>query len=129
MFTFSPGKGNTGNTRQVWIYDLRSNMPAFGKRTPLARHHFANFEKAFGSDPYGKSKREDEGEQGRFRCFSREYIRAQGETLDITWSVSGEAAESKVGQAPDALASQIRKRLESALKELRSLQRGTKRKD
>jgi type I restriction enzyme M protein len=27
----------TGSTRAVWVYDLRANMPKFGKRTPLTR--------------------------------------------------------------------------------------------
>jgi type I restriction enzyme M protein len=34
------------STKQVWVYDLRANMPAFGKRTPLTRQHFTEFEAA-----------------------------------------------------------------------------------
>jgi hypothetical protein len=49
--------------------------PAFGKRTPLTREHFAEFEKAYGDDPHGKSKRKDEGETGSFSGkFTREEI-------------------------------------------------------
>jgi type I restriction enzyme M protein len=129
VYFFTRGKIDTGNTGQVWIYDLRSNLPTFNKSNPLTRAHFAEFEKAFGSDPYGKSKRKDEGEQGRFRCFSRDYIREQGDSLDITWLVDGEITESRNGQSPEALANQIMKRLESALKELKTLQADTKRKN
>ncbi|MDB6132997.1 MAG: SAM-dependent methyltransferase [Verrucomicrobiales bacterium] len=48
---FTRGTTDKGNTKEVWVYDLRANMPQFGKRTPLTREHFADFEKAFGSDP------------------------------------------------------------------------------
>jgi type I restriction enzyme M protein len=129
VYFFARGKTNTGNTKQVWIYDLRSNMPTFNKGNPLTRGHFTEFEKAFGSDPYGRSKRTDEGEKGRFRCFRRDYIHKQGETLDITWLVNDEVIDSMSDESPDALANQIMKRLQSALKELAALQVDAKRKN
>ena len=75
---FTRGEGNKDkcNTRKVWFYDMRANMPAFGKRTPLTHEHFKDFEKAYGTDPLGKSKRKDQGEEGRFRCYTREQIAA-----------------------------------------------------
>ena len=45
---FTRGKPETGNTKSVWVYDLRANMPQFGKRTPLTHQHFAEFEKCYG---------------------------------------------------------------------------------
>jgi len=122
VFFFTRGKTDTGNTRQVWIYDLRSNMPAFAKRTPLTRDHFAEFEKAFGDDPYGKSPRKDKGEKSRFRCFTREQIKEQGDTLDITWLVDGQIGDAPAAKSLDTLANQIMKRLKTALKELKQLQ-------
>jgi type I restriction enzyme M protein len=122
-YFFTRGKTDTGNTKQVWVYDMRSNMPAFGKRTPFTRDHFADFEKAFGSDPYGKSKRKDEGEQGRFRCFNREYIRENGNSLDINW-LNDTGDEQQVKQpSPDVLAKRIETKLKFALKELSTLSR------
>jgi type I restriction enzyme M protein len=44
---------------------MRANAPAFGKRTPLTEGHFADFEKAFGADPFGKIKRKDGRMRGR----------------------------------------------------------------
>ena len=61
----------TGNTKAVWIYDMRTNMPAFGKRKPLTHDHFKDFEKVYGKKSDGTSKREDKGEDGRLRCFTR----------------------------------------------------------
>jgi type I restriction enzyme M protein len=34
---FTRGKKDKGNTKVVWVYDLRANMPQFGKRTVLGR--------------------------------------------------------------------------------------------
>jgi type I restriction enzyme M protein len=37
---FTRGQTDKGNTKEVWVYDLRANMPQYGKRTPLTREHF-----------------------------------------------------------------------------------------
>ncbi len=34
-------------TENVWVYDLRTNMPSFGKRTPFTEQHLQPFEKVF----------------------------------------------------------------------------------
>jgi hypothetical protein len=73
------------NTSKVWVYDMRSNMPAFGRTRTLLPSDFADFEMCFGPDPNGKSPRVDQGEKGRFRCFSREEIADDGDRLDKTW--------------------------------------------
>ena len=42
-----------GCTDEVWVYDLRTNMPSFGKRTPFTEAHLAPFERCYnpaGSD-------------------------------------------------------------------------------
>jgi type I restriction enzyme M protein len=44
---FARGEQDEGNTQEVWVYDLRTNMPTFGKRTKLARKYFVEFEAAF----------------------------------------------------------------------------------
>ena len=82
---FQRGLTDKNNTKAVWIYDLRTNMPAFGKRIPLTREHFQDFEAAYGNDPNGESPRTDRGETGRFRCFTREAIAKRNENLDISW--------------------------------------------
>jgi len=48
-------------TKNVWVYDLRSNMPNFGKRTPFGEQHLTPFEKVYGKKADGSSKR-SEGE-------------------------------------------------------------------
>ena len=94
---FTRGATETGNTKEVWVYDLRANMPTFGKRSPLTREHFAEFEKAFGADPRGGEaalkKRKDGGVTGRFRKFTREEIAKRDDSLDLSW-LKDENAES-----------------------------------
>ena len=44
---FNREKTDKGNTKEVWFYDLRTNMPSFGKTNPLKKEHFADFEAAY----------------------------------------------------------------------------------
>ncbi|EXJ11747.1 Type I restriction enzyme EcoKI M protein [Nitrincola nitratireducens] len=36
-------------TENVWVYDLRTNMPSFGKRTPFGEQHLTPFEQVYDS--------------------------------------------------------------------------------
>jgi len=118
---FSRGKTDKGNTKKVWIYDLRTNMPSFGKRTPLTREHFKEFEDAFGDDPMGKSKRSDQGERSRFRCFSRKEIKARGDNLDISWLQDESNGNGEQLQEPDVLSAEIMENLRIAMEEMEEL--------
>lgn len=118
---FTRGEKDRDNTKNVWVYDLRENMPSFGKRTPLTREHFAEFEKAFGPDPLGQSRRKDEGESGRFRYFSREAIREREDNLDISWSRSAGQEELDRLTAPALLVREVMAELDQASGELRRM--------
>ncbi|MBA4191192.1 MAG: SAM-dependent methyltransferase [Planctomycetaceae bacterium] len=118
---FSRGEKDKANTKAVWLFDLRTNTPQFGKRTPLTRDHFKDFETAFGADPLGKSKRKDQGEEGRFRKFSREEIAKRSDNLDITWLRDENATNSAVLPSPDEIAARITARLRTALNEMEEL--------
>lgn len=115
---FRRGESDKGNSKAVWFYDMRTNAPAFGKRTPLTREHFAEFEKAFGSDVYGKSKRKDQGEQGRFRRFTRDEIKARGDNLDVLWLHDEGMDNGDDLPEPEVIAAEIRKKLQAALTEI-----------
>lgn len=118
---FTRGKTDTGNTKAVWVYDLRANMPAFGKTRPLKVEDFAEFEKAFGADPTGKSKRKDEGEEGRFRCFTRKQIEDRNDNLDIAWLRDTEAEAEEGLTEPEDIAAAIIGHLKAALGEIEEL--------
>lgn len=118
---FRKGEKDKGNTKALWIYDMRTNAPSFGKRTPLTRGHFAAFEKAYGEDIFGKGKREDEGEAGRFRVFSREEIGKRGDNLDISWLKDSSVVDHADLPEPEELAGEIVARLQAALEEMEGL--------
>jgi type I restriction enzyme M protein len=103
------------------VYDLRANMPAFGKRTPLTREHFAEFEAAYGSDPLGRSPRTASGPEGRWQCFSREEIAARGDSLDLAWLKDDSAEDAADLPEPANLAREAMSELEGALDDLRSI--------
>jgi type I restriction enzyme M protein len=118
---FTRGQTDTGNTRQVWVYDLRANMPAFGKRTPLTHDHFAEFEKCYGKKSDGTSKRTDQGEDGRFRCFPRQQIAKRDDNLDISWLKDEDGQSFDDLPEPDEIATRIRDRLQTAMEEMDAL--------
>ena len=119
---FTRGEKDKANTKAVWFFDMRTNMPSFGKRTPFTRAHFAEFEKAYGTDPHGKSKRKDQGEEGRFRKFTREEIAKRGDNLDISWLKDDSVTDHADLPEPDVIAAEIVAQLQTALDEMQALQ-------
>jgi type I restriction enzyme M protein len=120
---FDRHDAETGGTTETWVYDLRTNMPAFGKRTPLTREHFAAFEKAFGKDPRGQSKRTDEGETGRFRRFTRDAIRARDENLDLSWLKDDASTHHDDLPEPEILVASVLEKLRDAVDEMQELEK------
>ncbi|ESY70642.1 type I restriction endonuclease [Mesorhizobium sp. LNHC252B00] len=118
---FQRGKTDKGNTSAVWVYDMRANMPAFGKTRPLTMADFADFETAFGSDPNGAVKRKEEGEEGRWRKFTREEITARNDNLDIAWLRDTEAEAEQSLTEPEDIAAAIIGHLKAALEEIEAL--------
>lgn len=118
---FTRGKTDKGNTKSIWVYDMRANMPSFGKRTPLTPEHFSEFEACFGSDPYGQSERTDQGEEGRFRMFTRDYISGRNENLDISWLRDENATSGDDLPDPEEIASEIMENLRNAMSEMEVL--------
>ena len=118
---FQRGTTEKGNTETVWVYDLRTNMPSFGKRTPLTRQHFEAFEQCYGEDSNGGSQRTDQGEEGRFRCFSREFIQDRGENLDISWLRDENLQSADDLPEPEEIAAAIMEKLQVAMTEMQAL--------
>ncbi len=112
---------DTGNTQAVWVYDLRTNLPAFGKRTPFTRAHLAEFEAAYGPDVHGQSPRVDQGETGRFRKFSRAEIKARGDNLDLSWLRDESQGRAEDLPEPEAIAAEILGHLQTATEEIQAL--------
>ena len=122
---FTRGKTDKGNTREVWFYDLRTNMPSLGKTNPLKKEHFAEFEAAY------EAKDRHAVQDERWSVFTREQIAEKGNSLDLGLirddSIvdyedlpdpieSGEEAIAQLEEAVDLLMSVVKelKSLESA---------------
>ena len=116
-------KGTTarGNTRSVWVWDMRAGQPAYGKTRPLRHEDFAEFEAAYGDDPNGLAPRADLGAEGRFRAFTRAEIAARGENLDIAWLRSGDEAAEDALEEPEDILEAMRTHLARALVEIEAL--------
>nr|WP_303183248.1 N-6 DNA methylase [Lachnoclostridium phocaeense] len=85
---FTRGKTDKHNTKEVWIYDLRNDMPSLGKTNPLKTEHFDDFVKCYADGDLSKRKEtySEENPNGRWRKFTIEDILARDKTsLDITW--------------------------------------------
>lgn len=114
-----------GCTQRVWVYDLRTNMPSFGKRTPFGAQHLKPFEEAYGEDANGNSPRAENvegiGESSRFRVFTRDFIRERGDSLDISWLKDADSLDASELLAPEVLAGEAMAELTEALRELDQL--------
>lgn len=118
---FTRGQTERGSTKAIWVYDLRANMNSFGKTRLLTVADFAEFEAAFGSEPLGKAPRTDQGEAGRWRCFSREQIAARNDNLDIAWLRDTSNDPEDELTEPEEIAAAIATHLGNALREIETM--------
>lgn len=124
-----------GNTQNVWVYDLRANMPQFGKRTLFNENYLEEFYEAVGHDLTQVNeqarqvfiqKHMDSSEIGdmdncRLRCFSREAIRAKDDSLDLAWIRDDSVEDSANLPEPDVLINQAMEEMAGALLELKAI--------
>jgi type I restriction enzyme M protein len=134
---FERGKTETGNTKEVWFYDLRTNMESLGKRNPLSRKHFADFVCAYtGGISIEKVRQKYDGtldlkkrekvRDHRWRKFTREEIAAKNDSLDIGL-VTGELDLHDTHTVePLAIARNIEMELNTIANDLQSLIRELK---
>jgi type I restriction enzyme M protein len=109
-------------TEHTWIFDARSNVPGITKKDrPLTPQHFAEFEKAYGTDPNGRSRRKDTGEDGRFRRFGMSDIKRRGYKLDINWLKDESLEDADELPEPQELAAEVVGELEVVIKDLREI--------
>lgn len=74
---FTRGESDKGNTKEVWFYDLRTNMKNFNKGNQLKESHFDDFVKAYTAED--REKVEDE----RWSKITREQIKEKNDNLDL----------------------------------------------
>ena len=91
---FERGTTETGNTKAVWFYDMRTNAPAYGKRTPFTRAAFGGFITAYtGGINMADVRTAYNGtvsdaarhsvQDARWSCLTREDIAQKNDSLDL----------------------------------------------
>ncbi|MCF8716457.1 N-6 DNA methylase [Joostella atrarenae] len=133
---FTRGKTETDNTKGVWFYDMRTNVPNYGKRTPFTEKAFEDFIIAYtGGITFDKVEKDYEGiidtkkrekiKDERWQYITREKIAKKNDSLDLGLIAddsinNGEDLGEPIEIAKEALAelNSITKELNTMIKEL-----------
>jgi type I restriction enzyme M protein len=100
-------------TKEVWIYDYRTNVHHTLRQNPLTSEHLADFVTAFNVED-----RHQRVESERFRCFTYdELVQRDKVSLDITWLRDESLEDAANLPLPEVIAQEIAEDLEAALAE------------
>ena len=107
-------------TRELWVYDLRTNMHFTLKQNPLREEHLRDFVDAFSA-----ADRSSRTESERFHGFAYdELVQRDKASLDITWLRDESLEDMDNLPAPEAIAQEIVEDLEAALAEFAAIMDG-----
>lgn len=109
------------STDQTWVYDCRTNVPKITKKDrPLAKEHFAEFEKCFGSDPNGRAKRDQQdSKEDRWHRFHISELKERDYKIDsLKWLRDESLSDTDDMPEPEELAAEAIDELEGATGEL-----------
>lgn len=112
-------------TKEVWIYDFRTNIHFTLKQHPMADSDLEDFIRCY--HPENRHERQEtwskENPDGRWRRFPIDEIVSRDKTsLDIFWIKDKSLADLDNLPAPDELAADIIENLQSALESFMELQ-------
>ncbi|MDD6827422.1 MAG: N-6 DNA methylase [Oscillospiraceae bacterium] len=122
---FTRGTTDKDNTKEVWFYDLRTNMPSFGKTNPLKTEHFDGFKAAYTVED--RHSISDE----RWSCYSYEQIAEEGKAHSLDLGLIRDDSVLDYDDLPDPIESgeeciaQLEEAVDllmSVVKELKSLE-------
>lgn len=112
-------------TKEVWVYDYRTNVHHTLKKNPLKLSDLKDFIDLYKTDNKAKRKETYNAEtnpEGRWRKFSYEEIIARDKTsLDITWLKDKSLADLDNLPDPDELALDIVENIEAGLESFRAI--------
>jgi type I restriction enzyme M protein len=113
-------------TKEVWFYDLRTNMNFTLKTNPLRYEDLKEFIECY--NPENRFKRKptwsEKNPEGRWRFFTYDEIMQRDKVnLDIFWLKDKSLEDSENLPDPDILARDITENLESALEQFESIHR------
>ena len=111
-------------TKEVWIYDFRTNIHFTLKKNPMKLEDLRDFIQCY--NPTNRHQRvetySEENPEGRWRKFTYEEIIARDKTsLDIFWIKDKSLADLDNLPEPDILANEILEDLESGLESFREI--------
>ncbi len=99
-------------TRELWVYDYRTNIHKTLKTKKLVHSDFDDFVRCY----------HERKETDRFRCFSYDELVARDKlNLDIFWLKDDSLEDLDNLPEPDVLAAEIVENLEAALEQFRSV--------
>jgi type I restriction enzyme M protein len=111
-------------TRELWVYDFRTNQNFTLKQNPLARERLDEFVACF--NPENRHQRtatwSEDNPEGRWRCFTYDELVARDKvSLDIFWLRDESLEDTANLPDPDVLALEIVEDLEAALEQFREI--------
>ena len=129
---FTRGKTETDNTKGVWFYDMRTNVPNYGKRTPFTENAFEDFIIAYtGGITFDKVEKDYEGiidtkkrekiKNERWQYITREQITKKNDSLDLGLIADDSINNSEDLGEPIDIAKEALVELNSITKELNAM--------
>ncbi|MGH3050184.1 MAG: HsdM family class I SAM-dependent methyltransferase, partial [Gaiellaceae bacterium] len=104
-------------TKELWIYDLRTNQHFTLKQNPLRREHLDEF-----VEVYKPGARHEREESERFKRFAYDELLARDKvSLDITWLRDESLEDVDNLPPPEVIAQEIVEDLEAALAEFSAI--------
>lgn len=117
-------------TKEVWVYDYRTNIHHTLKKNPLKLEDLRDFINLYNSENINKRTETYNAEtnpEGRWRKFGYDEIIARDKTsLDITWLKDKSLADLDNLPDPDVLALDIVENIEAGLASFRAIIEGLK---
>jgi type I restriction enzyme M protein len=129
---FTRGKTEVNNTKNVWFYDMRTNTPNYGKRTPFTEKAFEDFVLAYtGGVPFDKVEADYDGlvneearktiKDERWTSISREEISKKNDSLDLGLIADSTLTNSDDLGEPIDIAKQALTQLQSITEQLNAM--------
>lgn len=126
---FTRGQSETGNTKNVWFYDMRTNVPAYGKRTPFMEEAFRDFiyaytggisaDKVVGDfDGTINHKKRAAIKDERWQCITRKTIAEKGDSLDLGLIADSNLQDSATLGTPEDIIREAKDELTTILSQL-----------
>lgn len=124
LFFDNKAAGKEAQTKEVWIYDYRTNIHHTLKKKQMTTEDLAEFVQLY--NPGNRHKRKEtwseENPEGRWRKFTYEEILARDKTnLDIFWLKDQSLTDLDNLPDPDILANEIIENLESGLNSFKEI--------